>query len=154
MYESGKRRTNNCIPWRESMPEYYEIISHARGEPRPAGSVGVRVYVRLSGCPSRGWSQALGAHLATELTGHAAVGHLRININEIVQGDQIVLEGVEPIEAPALAQHLQRAIDATNQAATTHPHQAANATQQEAQAIAGQIDANDPRTRSIPSSVS
>lgn len=135
------------------MPEYYEIISPARGEPRPAGCVGVRVYVRLSGCPSRAWSQALGARLARELTGHAAVGYLRININEIVQGDQIVLEGVEPSEAPALAEPLQRAIDGANQAATTGPHQAPNATQQEADAIAGQIDANEPGTRSVPSSV-
>jgi hypothetical protein len=135
------------------MPEYYEIISDARGEPRPAGCVGVRVYVRLSGCPSRGWSQALGARLATELTGHAAVGHLRININEIVQGDQIVLEGVEPSEVPALAQSLQRAIDGANRAATTDPHRAPNATQQEAEAIAGQIDANEPRAGSVPSAV-
>jgi hypothetical protein len=135
------------------MPEYYEIISHARGEPRPAGCVGVRVYVRLSGCPSRGWSQALGAHLATELTGHAAVGHLRINVNEIVQGDQIVLEGVEPSEASALAQPLQRAIDGANQGATTSPHHAPNATQQEAEAIAGQLDAHEPRTRSVAGAV-
>jgi hypothetical protein len=127
------------------MPEYYEIINHARGEPRAAGSVGVRVYVQLSGRPSRGWSQALGARLATELTGHAAVGHLRINVNELVQGDQIVLEGVEPNEASELAQPLQRAIDGANQAATTGPHRAPNATQQEAEAIAGQFDANEPR---------
>lgn len=125
------------------MSEHHEIISHARGEPRPAGCVGVRIYVRLSGCPSRSWSQALGARLATELTGHAAVGHLRINVNEIVQGDQIVLDGVESSEAPALAQTLQRAIDGTNQAATA-PHQAANATPREAEAIAGQIVANEP----------
>ncbi len=126
------------------MFEHYEIISHARGEPRPAGCVGVRVYVRLSGRPSRGWSQALGARLATELTGHAAVGHLRININEIVQGDQIVLEGVEPSEAPGLAQPLQRAVDSANQAATSEPHQPPNVTQREADAIAGQILANEP----------
>ena len=126
------------------MSEHYEIISHARGEPRPAGCVGVRVYVRLSGCPSRSWSRALGARLATELTGHAAVGHLRININEIVQGDQIVLDGVESSEAPALAQPLQRAIDGTNQAARSDSHQAANATPQEAEAIAGQIAATEP----------
>lgn len=135
------------------MSEHYEIISHARGEPRPAGCVGVRVYVPLSGCPSRSWSEALGAHLTTELTGHAAVGHLRINVNEIVQGDQIVLEGVEPSEAPALAQPLQRAIDGANRTATTDLHQAPNATQQEAQAIAGQIDATEPGTRSVPSTV-
>ena len=133
------------------MSEYYEIISHARGEPRPAGCVGVRVYVRLSGRPSRGWSQALGARLATELTGHAAVGHLRINVNEIVQGDQIVLDGVEPSEASALTQPLQRAIDGANRAATTGPDHAPNTTKQEAEAIAGQIDADEPRTTSVAS---
>lgn len=74
------------------MSEHYEIIGQARGEPRAAGCVGVRVRVQLSGCPSRRWSQALGGRLATELAGHAAVGHLRINITEIVQGDEIVLE--------------------------------------------------------------
>jgi hypothetical protein len=133
------------------MSEYYEIISHARGEPRPAGCVGVRVYVQLSGSPSREWTQALGARLATELTGHAAVGHLRININDIVQGDQIVLDGVESREAQALTQPLQRAIDGANDASTTQPRQAPNATQQEAEAIAGKIDANEPRTRSAVS---
>ena len=126
------------------MSEHYEIISQARGEPRPAGCVGVRVYVRLSGRPSRSWSRALGARLATELTGHTAVGHLRINITEIVQGDQIVLDGVESSEAPALAEPLQRAIDGTNQAARSDPHPGANATPREAEAIAGRIVTNEP----------
>ena len=41
------------------MSEHHEIIGQARGEPRAAGCVGVRVRVRLSGCPSPRWSQAL-----------------------------------------------------------------------------------------------
>lgn len=123
------------------MSEHYEIIGQAHGEPRPAGCVGVRVHLRLSGCPSRPWSHSLGAHLATELSGHAAVGHLRININEIVQGDEIVLEGVEATEASALAQSLARAVDAANKPATPEPTPARtrNVTQRDADAIAGKV---------------
>jgi hypothetical protein len=121
------------------MREHYEIISQARGEPRPAGCVGVRVRLRLSGCPSRRWSRAFGGHLATQLMGHAAVGHLRVNVDEIVQGDEIVLDGVEPSEAQALAEPLRQAVDAANRAATGEPHLARNVTQREADAVAGQI---------------
>ncbi|MBV9196048.1 MAG: hypothetical protein JO168_18080 [Solirubrobacterales bacterium] len=121
------------------MYEHYEIIGEARGEPRPAGCVGVRVRVRLSGHPSRRWAHAFGARLATELSGHAAVGHLRINTAEIVQGDEIVLDGVEPSEAPGLAQPLRLAVSSANEAATREPEPARNATQREADVIAGQI---------------
>ena len=126
------------------MSEHYEIIGQARGEPRAAGCVGVRVRVDLSGCPSRRWSKAMAGRLATELVGHAAVGHLRININEMVQGDQIVLEGVESREASALAQPLQRAVDGANRAATDEPNQERNVTQREADAIAGQVSVREP----------
>jgi hypothetical protein len=121
------------------MSEYYEIISQARGEPRPAGCVGVRVRVPLSGRPSRRWSDAFGGHLVTELTGHAGVGHLRINVDEIVQGDQIVLEGVEPAEASALAEPLRRSVDAANRATNAEPNLPRNVTQREANSVAAQI---------------
>lgn len=123
------------------MSEHYQIIGQAHGEPRPVGRVGVRVHLRLSGCPGRRWSHTLGAHLATELSGHAAVGHLRININEIVQGDEIVLEGVEASEVPALAEPLGRAVDAANKAATPEPTRARtrNVTQRDADAIARKV---------------
>ena len=121
------------------MSEHYEIITKARGEPRAAGCVGVRVRVRLSGFPSRRWCHTFAGRLVTELTGHAAVGHLRINVNEIVQGDQIVLEGVERTEASALADPLRRAIDAANQAATAESNPARNVSQREASEVAGQI---------------
>jgi hypothetical protein len=65
-------------------------------------------------------------------TGHAAVGHLRINISEIVQGDQIVLEGVERPEASALAQPLRRAIDAANHTVRAEPSPARNVSRREA----------------------
>lgn len=124
------------------MSEQYEIISRPRGEPRPAGSVGVTIRVRLSGVPSRRWCHAFAGRLVTELAGHTPVGHLRINRNEIVQGDQIVLDGVERSEAPALAEPLRRAIYAANQAADAEPHPGRNASQREADAVAGQILCN------------
>ena len=126
------------------MSEHHEIIGQARGEPRAVGDVGVRVHVPLSGCPSRRWSQAFTGRLATELVGHAAVGHLRIDVNEIVQGDQIVLEGVESSEATALAQPLQRAVDGANHSATTEPDRERNVTPLEADAIASQISIDAP----------
>ena len=73
------------------MSEDHNIISDARRESPPAGRVGVRVRVQLSGCPSGRWSRALSAHLSKELVGHAGVGHLRLK--EIVQGDQDRLGG-------------------------------------------------------------
>jgi hypothetical protein len=118
------------------MSEDYRIVK-VRGEPLAAERVGVRVRVQLSGCPSGRWSRDVSARLASELVGHAAVGHLRLN--EIVQGDQIVLEGVEASEAPALADALQRAVDAANQALAGEESSTANMAQQEADAIAAQI---------------
>ncbi len=120
------------------MSEDYCIVE-VGGEPLSAGSVGVRVRVRLSGCPSRRWSRDVTARLASELVRHAAVGHLRLNVNELVQGDQIVLEGVEESEAPALAAALERAVDATNQAPAGEQSSTANVAQEQADAIAEQI---------------
>ena len=125
------------------MSEHYELINHARGEPRPAGRVGVRVCVPLSGCPSRRWSHAFAGHLATELTGHPSVGYLRINVDEIVHGDQIVLEGVEPDEAPALGEPLRRSVDAANRADPDETDRAPNVTQREADAVASQIPVDE-----------
>jgi len=70
------------------------------------------VRIGLSGFPSERWSRALTSHLVNQLTGHPAVGHLRLK--NIVRADQIVLEGVEAREAPHLGDSLRRAIDATN----------------------------------------
>ena len=107
------------------MSEDYRIISQARGEPRVAGGVGVCVRMRLSGSPSPRWARNLGGRLTNELVGHAAIGHLRINVNELVQRDHIVLDGVEADEAPALAQALRRAVDGANRAHTSPGHPAA-----------------------------
>jgi hypothetical protein len=130
------------------MSEDHNIISDARGESLAAGRVGVRVRVRLSGCPSGRWSRALSAHLCEELVGHTAVGHLRLD--QIVQGDQIVLEGVEASEAPALAGSLRRAVDATNQACTGGQNSPPNVAQEEADSIAHQVTLG---CRSVPTRV-
>lgn len=94
------------------MPETHQIAGVARGEPLPAGRVGARVRVPLSGAPSPRWSRALSAQLANALTGHAAVGHLRVD--ELVQGSDLVLDGVEESEAPALGACLERTVSAAN----------------------------------------
>ncbi len=120
------------------MSEDYEIVEIG-GEPLPAGAVGLRVCVRLSGCPSSRWSRALTARLGNELVGHAAVGHLRLN--EIVRGDRIVLEGVEASEGPALAIALRQAIEATNKSSGSDGDSAPNMSQEEADAIAQVIAA-------------
>jgi hypothetical protein len=54
--------------------EHHEIVSDASGEPQVTGSVGVRVRIRLSGCPSRRWSHALRSNLSKELVGHERSG--------------------------------------------------------------------------------
>jgi hypothetical protein len=119
------------------MSEHYGIVGAAHGEPLPEGSVGVRVRVPLSGCPSHRWSHNLKARLTNELVGHPAVGHL--HLDHIVQGDQIVLDGVEEREAPLLSQALQRAIDATNVACSADTSARANVPQREAEAIAHKV---------------
>jgi len=119
------------------MFEHHQIVSDAHGEALPDGAVGVRVRFRLSGCPSSQWSRALRAHLSSELVDHAAAGHLRLN--DIVQGDQIVLEGVEASEAATLAASLRRAVEATNQAATGGTPSAGDVAQGEADAVAHQM---------------
>jgi hypothetical protein len=116
------------------MSEEHSIAGSAKGEPLPAGRVGVRLRIPLSGSPSRRWSRDLSARLTTELTGHAAVGHLRLN--EVVQGQEIVLEGVEAGEAPNIAGAVERAVDATNQACADRPHDDTHEHAQEAEADA------------------
>ena len=119
------------------MPEHYRIVGASHGEPLPEGSVGVRVRIPLSGCPSRRWSHDLKARLTNELVGHPAVGHL--HLGNLVQGDQIVLDGVEELEAPLLSDALRRAIDATNSACSDEARPSVNVKQPEADAIARKL---------------
>src|SRR4051794_40364598 len=120
-----------------AMTEQHRIVGPASGEPLPDGRVGVRVRIALSGCPSPRWSRDLSARLANALVGHPAVGHLRLD--DLVQGDQIVLEGVEQREAPLLSDALARAVAATNADCTSDPEPAAKVAQLRADAIASEI---------------
>jgi hypothetical protein len=120
------------------MSEEYRVIE-VRGEPLPAGRVGACVRVRLTGCPSSRWGRDLTSRLVNEILGHAAIGHLRLD--QIIQGDQIVLEGVEAREASALALALNSALEETNRAFAAERIAAIepNMPQVEADAIAEQI---------------
>jgi hypothetical protein len=126
------------------MSESHHIVGGVSAEPLPAGRVGARLRVPLSGMPSRRWSQALSAHLTSDLAGQRAVGHLLID--DIVQGSDLVLEGVEDPGAPALGPALEQAVAAANRAcagADDHPP-ATNMPQERADAIAEQVGLDRP----------
>jgi hypothetical protein len=131
------------------MAEEHSIVDSAKGEPLPAGRVGVRLRIPLSGSPSRRWSRDLSARLTTELTGHAAVGHLVLN--DVVQGDEIVLDGVESAESPNIAGAVERAVDATNQACADEPDDTASENRQaEAEAVARTVGEHQRLGRQDP----
>lgn len=125
--------------------EEHHIVDLARGEPLPAGRVGVRVRFALSGSPSARWSRDLRAHLTMQLAGHPAVGHLRLN--DVIQGSEIVLEGVEPAEAPNIAGEVERAVDAANAdcADGDDVDQSRRVRQPEAHAVAHEVRASQRR---------
>ncbi len=125
--------------------EDYRIISSARGEPRALGDVGVCVRVKLSGCPSRRWSRDMGARLTGELLGHPSAAHLRVNVDELVHGDEIVLDGVEDRDTAGLAGALQRAVDGANRADIPEAVRVPNVTQREANAVASHMLVEEPR---------
>ncbi len=126
------------------MSEKHHIVGLARGEPLPAGRVGVCVRFALSGSPSGRWSSDLRARLTSQLAGHP-VGHLRLN--EVVQGSEIVLEGVESAEASSIAGAVERAVDAVNAdcADGEDVDQSGKVRQAEASAIADEVGANQRR---------
>jgi hypothetical protein len=124
------------------MSEMHTITGAPRGEPLPQGEVGARLRIPLSGSPSPQWSLSLGAHLMTELNGHEAVGHLRLN--DVVQGADIVLEGVTAPYASALAPALLSAVEETNRCAEQGDHRPpkpCNMGQDEANRIASELRA-------------
>lgn len=126
------------------MSEEHYIVGLARGEPLPVGRVGVRVRFALSGSPSGRWSSDLRARLTLQLAGHP-VGHLRLN--DVVQGSEIVLEGLESAEASNIAGAVERAVDAANAdcADGEDVEQSGNVGQAEASAIADEVCANQRR---------
>ena len=97
------------------MPERHYIAGPARGEPLPVGRVGARIRVPLSGAPTTTWSRLMCGHLTATLVGHGPVGHLH-DLDETVQGAEIVLEGVEDEEASRLGGAIREAVDAANRA--------------------------------------
>ena len=123
------------------MAESHRVAGPPRGEPLDAGRVGARVRIPLSGTPTARWSRVLTARLSTALMGHPAVGHL--GLEGLVQGGDIVLEGVEAKEAGRIGPALAGAIEAANRD-SEHGEEAARAAsrnmdQDEADAIAGLI---------------
>jgi hypothetical protein len=124
------------------MSETYTITGTPRGEPLPEGEVGARLRIPLSGTPSPQWSRGLGAHLMAALNGHEAVGHIRLN--NLVQGADIVLEGVTAPQASALAPALVDAVEETNRCAhegDRRPKALCNMEQDEADRIASELRA-------------
>ena len=94
------------------MGETHQMIGEVHGEPLAAGQVGARVRVPLTGTPGPHWSRAFTAYLMQDLAGHGHIGHL--HLNHVVQGRDLVLDGVEESEAEALGACLHRAVDAAN----------------------------------------
>ena len=127
------------------MAETHQMIGDVRGEPLAAGLVGARVRVPLTGTPGPHWSRAFSAYLMRDLAGHGHIGHL--HLDHVVQGGDLVLDGVEETEAPALGACLLRAVEAANGACENDgaPHPA-NMTVGEADAIARRVRvrAEDP----------
>jgi hypothetical protein len=130
------------------MSEQHHVTGASRGEPLPASQIGVRVRVPLSGTPSARWARVVSSHLVTDLTGHPRVGHM--HFNHIVQGAEIVLDGVEEPEADALGEVLARAIEAANEACRrldANPPPPGNVPPEVAERIARKVSV---RTPSLP----
>lgn len=96
------------------MRESHEITGPVSGTPLPADRAGARVRVPLDSPPSPRWTRAFTGRLMTELVGCSAVAHLRLD--EVVQGADIVLDGVEATDAEKLGPALRTAVAAANEA--------------------------------------
>ena len=120
------------------MSETHHIAGDVCGEPLAAGQVGARVRVPLTGTPGPHWSRAFTAYLMQDLAGHSHVGHL--HLGQVVQGRDLVLDGVEDGEAAALGPCLKRAVEAANSACVDDcAPEPPNMSPQAAQAIAHDV---------------
>jgi len=124
------------------MIETHHMTGDACGEPLASGQVGARIRVPLTGTPSAEWSRAFTAHLVRHLTGRHHIGHL--HLDHVVQGRNLVLDGVEDREAGALGTCLHRAVEAANGACVEdRPSEPANMSRQEADAIAQRVEIDE-----------
>jgi hypothetical protein len=96
------------------MSEQHHLSGSARGEPLETGRTGARVRIPLDSPPGPHWSNALASALVKGLVGHRAIGHLQLD--HLVQGAEIVLDGVETCEAELLGPVLLDAVEAANRA--------------------------------------
>lgn len=94
------------------MGEHHEMTGRVTGTPLTAGRHGASVRITLDSPPSPRWSRALAARLTTELVGCPSVAHLRLD--GVVQGADLVLDGVEPPQAERLGRAVRAAIEAAN----------------------------------------
>jgi hypothetical protein len=138
------------------MGEIHNIAGPPRAEPLPTGRVGARVRIPLTGTPSPRWSRVVTARLSAALSGHPAVGHLELS--DLVQGADLVLEGVEGAEAERLGDAISDALSAANrdaQPGRAEDRPATNMTQAQADAIAHRIKVDyEPRAAKRASGVS
>jgi hypothetical protein len=94
------------------MTEHHDLTGSATGAPLPSGRTGASVRLPLDSPPSPRWSEAFSARLMRELVGCPAVAHLRLD--HVVQGADIVLDGVEDTQATALGAALRAAVEGAN----------------------------------------
>jgi hypothetical protein len=127
------------------LPEQHHVTGTAKGEPLAAGQTGARVRIPLDTPPSPRWSNALASALMTRLAGHPAVGHL--HLDNVVQGAEIVLDGVEPREAELLGPVLLEAIEAANRVCPDATEQTGppNMDQAEAEKVARAVETRSRR---------
>jgi hypothetical protein len=118
------------------MSEHHVVAGPARGEPLSEGEAGARIRVPLSGTPSSDWSLRFRAALTAGLQGHGGASQLKLN--RIVQGGELVIEGVTDAEAPALGEAVRAAVAAANagMARAERPPRPCNMPQDRADGIA------------------
>jgi len=127
------------------MGERHVIAGAPRGEPLPAGDVGIRVRIPLSGTPSPHWAELFTSALTQGLIRHP--GASRVRLKRVVQGGELVLEGVQDANAGELGSALRAAVGSAN-ARSDRPAAKAgpcNVDQEEADRIAAALDLHDDR---------
>jgi hypothetical protein len=94
--------------------EEHRFIAAPRGEPMSDARAGARVRIALDSPPGPRWSDAFASHLTRELMGMPGVA--RLSLDHAVQGDDVVLEGVELEEGQRIGPALKASLEAANRA--------------------------------------